>query len=222
MPAAPLSDWHDLNEQARRWCEEVANKKIKRSLGMSPEAAYLMEKPYLIPFRLISPLSTRPSTGRSIGGLRPCRHEPLLRAGTIDRPEVEVHKHMDRIEVFFKNQKVADHPRLIDKRETTVTAAGHHEPLHRMRTYEGPCIEEKALTGQHEWLDLFVKELKNRSAGRGVRSLRRLLELKRTYPAEALREGRPEALHYGLFDLGRLEQMILSYVAGDFFTEDEP
>ena len=28
--------------------------------------------------------------------------------------------------------------------------------------------------------------------------------------------------HYGLFDLARLEQMILSHVAGDFFTEDEP
>ena len=40
--------------------------------------------------------------------------------------EVEVHKPWDRIEVFFKNQKVADHPRLIDKRETKVTAPGHH------------------------------------------------------------------------------------------------
>ena len=129
---------------------------------------------------------------------------------------------MDHIEVFFKNQKVADHPRLIDKRETTVTAAGHHEPLHRMRTYEGPCIEEKALTGQHEWLDRFVEEVRKRSTGRGVRSLRRLLELKRTYPAEPFERAVTEALHYGLFDLGRLEQMILSYVAGDFFTENEP
>jgi transposase len=40
-------DWHDLNAQARAWCIEVANKKIKRSLGMSPEAAYVMEKPCL-------------------------------------------------------------------------------------------------------------------------------------------------------------------------------
>ena len=44
-----FSDWHDLNEQAKRWCEEVANRKVKRSLGMSPEAAYLMEKPHLTP-----------------------------------------------------------------------------------------------------------------------------------------------------------------------------
>ena len=28
-----FSDWHDLNEQAARWCREVANQKVKRSLG---------------------------------------------------------------------------------------------------------------------------------------------------------------------------------------------
>ena len=28
--------------------------------------------------------------------------------------------------------------------------------------------------------------------------------------------------NYGLFDLARLDQMILSQVAGDFFSEDEP
>ena len=44
-----FTDWHDLNEQAKRWCTEMANQKLKRSLGMSPEAAYLMEKPHLHP-----------------------------------------------------------------------------------------------------------------------------------------------------------------------------
>jgi len=216
-------DWHDLNEQARRWCCDVANKKIKRSLGMSPEAAYLMEKPYLVSLPpYVPPVYQTLYRTTDVEGYV---HVDTNRYSVPERltsREVEVHKHMDHIEVFFKNQKVADHPRLIDKRETTVTAAGHHEPLHRMRTYEGPCIEEKALTGQHEWLDRFVEEVRKRSTGRGVRSLRRLLELKRTYPAEPFERAVTEALHYGLFDLGRLEQMILSYVAGDFFTENEP
>src|SRR4030043_664208 len=47
LAGRPFADWHDLNEQAKRWCQEVANQKVKRSLGMSPEAAYLMEKPHL-------------------------------------------------------------------------------------------------------------------------------------------------------------------------------
>jgi hypothetical protein len=135
--------------------------------------------------------------------------------------EVEVHKRWDRIEVFFKNQKVADHPRLLDKRETRITADGHHAPFSRERAHEGPCVEEKALVGHQPWLDQFVKELKRRSGGRGVRSMRRLLDLKRTYPPEAFEKAIVEALRYGLYNLTRLEQMILSQVQGDFFNIDE-
>jgi hypothetical protein len=87
--------------------------------------------------------------------------------------------------------------------------------------HEGPSREERILLGEKAWLDAFVKELKQRSGGRGVRSLARLLDLKRTYPAEAFEKAIGEALHYGLYDLSRLEQIILAHVAGDFFTLEE-
>jgi hypothetical protein len=66
-----------------------------------------------------------------------------------------------------------------------------------------------------------VAQIKRRSHGRGVRPLRRLLELKRTYPEEAFLGACEQALHYGLFDLNRLEKLILEKVAGDFFRIDE-
>jgi hypothetical protein len=47
-------DWEDLNRQAIEWCQNTSNPKFKRSLGMSPDAAYLVEKPYLQP---LPPLS---------------------------------------------------------------------------------------------------------------------------------------------------------------------
>ena len=218
-----FTDWHDLNEQAKRWCEEVANKKLKRSLGMSPEAAYLMERPSLTPLpSYIPPVYQTLYRTVDLEGYVAVDTNRYSAPERLIGKEVEVHKLWERIEVFFKNQKVADHPRIIDKRDTHVTAPDHHAPLHRMRTYEAPCGEEKALSGQHEWLDRFVKEIKNRSAGRAVRSLRRLLDLKRTYPHDAFEKAVAEALRYGLYDLARLEQMILSHVAGDFFSEDEP
>lgn len=216
-----FSDWHDLNEQARRWCCDVANKKIKRSIGMSPDDAYLTEKPYLLPLPPYIP-PVYQTLYRTVD-LQGYVHVDTNRYSAPERligKEMEVHKLWDHVEVFFKNRKVADHPRLMDKRDTRITAPDHHPPLRRSQ--DGPCSEEKVLSGQHEWLDRFVEELKNRSAGRGVRSLRRLLELKRTYPHEAFEKACLEALHYGLYDLSRLEQMILSYVAGDFFNEDEP
>jgi len=39
----------DLNHQALSWCCDMANRKPKRSLGMNPEEAYVMEKAHLKP-----------------------------------------------------------------------------------------------------------------------------------------------------------------------------
>ena len=47
LPGRSLASFEDLNAQALRWCIEVANAKPKRALGMSAEAAYVMERPHL-------------------------------------------------------------------------------------------------------------------------------------------------------------------------------
>lgn len=39
LPARRFADFADLNVQARQWCQEVANARPKRALGMSPETA---------------------------------------------------------------------------------------------------------------------------------------------------------------------------------------
>jgi hypothetical protein len=44
--------------------------------------------------------------------------------------------------------------------------------------------------------------------------------MKRTYPAEPFLAALDQALTYGLFDLGRLESLILKQVAGSFFDLD--
>jgi transposase len=217
-----FTDWHDLNEQAKRWCKEIANQKLKRSLGMSPEAAYLMEKPHLTPLPpYIPPVYQTLDRGVDVAGYVRVDTNRYSVPERLIGKEVEVHKLWDRVEFFFKNQKVADHSRLIDKRESRITAKGHHPPFNRERAHEGPCTEEKTLLGQQQWLDSFVEELKRRSSGRGVRQMRRLLDLKRTYPPEAFEKAVVQALRYGLYDLPRLEQMILSHVQGDFFTIEE-
>jgi hypothetical protein len=222
LPGRTFTDWKDLNDQARKWCIEIANQKIKRSLGMSPEAAYLMEKPHLQPLPPYLPpvYQTLDRTVNVEGYVQVDTNRYSVPQRLIGK-EVEVHKLWDRVEVFFKNQKVADHPRFLDKRESRITAKGHHPPFNRQRAHEGPSPEEKTLVGQSERLDQYVQELKKRSSGRGVKALRKLLDLKRTYPPEAFEKALTEALRYRLFDLTRLEQMILSEVQGDFFTLDE-
>ena len=55
---------------------------------------------------------------------------------------------------------------------------------------------------------------------RGDGQLRRLLEMKRTYPSAPFLAAVEQALRFGLFDLGRLEALILKQVAGEFFNLD--
>jgi hypothetical protein len=53
-----------------------------------------------------------------------------------------------------------------------------------------------------------------------VSRLRRLLAMRRTYPRQAFLAAIETALQYGLYDLHRLEHLILERVAGDFFQID--
>jgi len=69
-------------------------------------------------------------------------------------------------------------------------------------------------------LERYAAALKQRTHGRGPRALRRLLEMKRTYPAAPFLAAIEQALQFGLFDLARLETLILRQVAGDFFNLD--
>lgn len=217
-----FAHWHDLNHQARKWCVNTANSKRKRSLGMSPDAAYVMEKPFLKSLPpYIPPVYQTLYRGVDVEGYV---HVDTNRYSVPERlvgKEVEVHKLWDRIEIYWKQQKVADHERLLDKREARSTAKGHHLPLYRQRTRSGPCKEEGGLVGHSEHLDRYVEEIKKRSPGRAVRQMRKLLSLKRTYPSKPFLQAVEEALRYGMHDLARLEQMILSYVAGDFFNIKE-
>jgi transposase len=52
-------DWANLNEQARAWCEQTANATPKRRLGMTAQAAYVMEKPALLSLPLHIPAVTQ-------------------------------------------------------------------------------------------------------------------------------------------------------------------
>jgi len=222
LPARTFSSWHDLNEQARDWSIKV-NNRPKKPLGMmTPEAVYLIEKPHLLVLPPYIPNVYQPLF--RVVDIFGYVHVETNRYSVPERfvgKNVEIHKFWDRIEVFFKDQKIADHPRLIDKRDGRVTTKGHHPPLNRSNAHRGPCLEEKTLRGQFQILDQYVEVLKTHSRGRGVRKMRQLLDLKRTYPPDAFQKALKDALHYGLYDLGRLEQMILSYVAGDFFKIEE-
>jgi Homeodomain-like domain len=211
-------DWHDLNRQALEWCCEKANRKLKRSLGMSPDEAYLMEKSYLKPLpAYVPPIYDIVNRVVDVEGFVSLDTNRYSVPDSLIGKKVEVRKHSEKVEVFFDHKQVASHSRIMGKRDSRMTQPGHHKPLFRDHAHVGPSTEEKALLGESEILDRYVREIKKRSSGRGVQKLRRLLNLKRTYPSEPFLAALEKALTYGLYDLSRLEKMIIEHVAGDFF-----
>lgn len=213
-----FTDWHDLNQQARQWCDQVANRKPKRSLGMSPNEAWVMEKPSLLLLpKVLPPVYIAEQRTVDIEGYVHLDTNRYSVPDTLIGDSVEVLKYWDRVEVYHGRTLAAQHDRVLQGRDKRITTPGHHRPLNRTKAYQGPSTEEKCLLGHSETLDCYIAELKKRVRGRGVVKLRRLLDLKRTYPAQPFIKAVEDALHYRLFDLARLEKMILNNIGGDFF-----
>jgi len=222
LPGRRFADWADLNAQARAWCQAVANAKPKRVLGMSPQAAYAMEKAQLLPLPAYIPpvIEIHYRVVDCYGFI----HLDTNRYSVPERlvgKKVAVHKCPEQVVVYCAQQPVAAHPRLSGQRHAKHCIKAHHPALERYRPAAGPSPQEQALSGTDPRLDQYVAALKQRAPGRGLGKLRRLLELKRTYPGEPFLAAVAQALQYGLFDLSRLERLILERVAGDFFDLDE-
>ena len=219
-----FQDWEDLNRQAIEWCGKVSNQKLKRALGMSPDAAYVIEKPSMKPLPpYLPPVYQCLFRVVDISGYVSVETNRYSVPERLIGKRVEIHKSWDGIEAFFADRRVADHRRAIGKSDARILDPAHHQRKQPPRG--GPSGEEKELCGTSQVLSLYVAEIKKRAHGRAVRPLKRLLDLKRTYPADAFHAACEQALRYSLFDLTRLERMILARVAGDFFRineEEEP
>jgi transposase len=221
LAAREFASWEDINAQALAWCLNTSNPKTKRVLGMSPDAAHIIELPFLVP-----PPAYIPPVYENAARIVDTQGFVYLETNRYSVPDrligktVEVQKHLDIVRVYFKNELVAEHRRLVGTREKRVTLPGHHAPLTRKQR-SGPSREEKLLRGQTETLDKYVDLLRKKSPGRGIRKLQRLLELKRTYPQDAFQAAVAKALVYVMTDLVRLENMILDHIGGDFFQLDQ-
>jgi Mu transposase, C-terminal domain len=212
-----FEDFDDLNRQAVDWCLNLANRKPKQALGMSPDAAFLIEQPHLVPLP-----DALPPVYELLDRVVDLYGYVSVDTNRYSVPEryvgksVAVYKLPAEVHVCRKDSTIGVHPRLIGQRDGKNSLPGHHTmPIRQGR---GTAAEEALLAGHHPSLDRYTAALKQRAHAGNRRALRRLIELKRTYPAAPFIAAIEQALHYGLFDLGRLEELILKHVAGDFFA----
>ncbi len=225
LPGRTFRDFADLNAQALTWCCEVANAKPKRSLGMSPEAAYVLEKPYLKPLpQALPPVYEVIERVADLSGFVSVDTNRYSVPDRLIGQAVSIYRYPAELQIFHRGQLIATHPRILDRRDAKQILPQHHPRLVRAARNARP--EEPLLRAAHPLLDRYVSELTDRDRSGATRpaqprrALKRLLEIKRTYPHEAFLAALEQALRFGLFDLGRLEALVLKYVSGEFFALD--
>jgi hypothetical protein len=212
-----FEDFEDLNRQARAWCDRV-NAAHRRHLHASPRDLFATEQAHLLPLPLWVP-EVYQLHHRIVdveGYVTVHRHRYSAPWRLIGR-RLEVRETRDRILLFDGPREIAAHRKVTDTASVRVTLPEHRPPRGQGPPAAGPSAEERELLAAAPEIADYVAALKHRSPGRGTLALRRLHRMLREYPRAPFLAAIRAAAHYGLFDLDRLERMVLRGIARDFF-----
>ena len=212
-----FSTWEDLNQRAREWCDKV-NSTYKKHIRAVPRELFAVERLHLKPLPAWIPevyrLYQRMVDIEGYVALHSNRYSvPVEWIGR----RVEVRETKSKIEIQLDARRLVTHRRMVDVENQRITLAEHRPPRGQRAPRPDPHPEENAiLTAAPELAD-YVAALKQRSRKVITLALRQLLRFVREYPREPLLGAVGEAARYGLYDLDRLERMILRRVTSDYF-----
>jgi len=214
-----FSSWNDLNHQARQWCDRV-NATYKKHIRAVPRELFAVERLHLKPLPAWIPevyrLHERTVDVEGYVSLHSTRYSvPVSWIGR----RVEIRETRDKVEIELDARHLVTHARTVAPMQR-ITLAEHKPPRgERVKLIERNP-EEQAILHTAPEIAGYVTELKQKGRKVVALSLRQLLRLLREYPREPFLAAVREAAQYGLYDLDRLERMILRRVARDYFLLD--
>ncbi len=133
---------------------------------------------------------------------------------------VEVRETKDKIEIQLDARNIVTHGRVVEPVQQRITLAQHRPPRGEGIKRTDPHPEEKAIIETAPEIADYMAAVKQRGRKVVALALRQLLRLVREYPREPFLAAVREAGQYGLYDLDRLERMILRRIARDYFLLD--
>ena len=132
---------------------------------------------------------------------------------------------LDRVDLYEGPRRVATHTRVYGPLDTRVTDPAHRPPRGQGLTrHPLPSPEETEILQLEPRVASYLQALKQQAGGRRA-PLRRFLSMLQEYPRQAFLTALASAEQYRLFDLDRLEKMVLRQIADDYFLltlEPEP
>ena len=130
---------------------------------------------------------------------------------------VEVRESKDKVEIQLDARNLVTHRRIAEAEHQRVMLPQHRAPWGQGAKRSDLHLEEEAILKAVPEIADYVTALKKHSRKLVVLALRQLLRLVREYPRGPLLAAVREAARYGLYDLDRVERMILRQVARDYF-----
>jgi hypothetical protein len=216
-----FASWEDLNRQAREWCDKV-NSTYKKHIRAVPRELFAVERLHLKPLPVWIPevyrLHQRMVDIEGYVALHTNRYS--VPVNWIGR-RVEVRETKDNIEIQLDARSLVTHTRVADAEYRRIMLAQHRPPRGQGVPRPDPHPEEKAILEATPELAGYVAAIQQRGRKAPTLALRQLLRLVREYPREPLLAAVGEAARYGLYDLDRLERMILRRVVRDYFLLDD-
>src|SRR5712692_6797768 len=221
-----FTSWDDLNQQARQWCDRV-NSTYKKHLRAVPRELFAVERMHLKPLPAWIPEVYRlhPRTVDVEGYVSVHSIRYSVPVSWIGR-RVEVRETRDKIEIELDARHLVTHVRAVTPQPQRITLAEHRPPRGEGVKRSDPHPEEQAILHAAPEIAGYVAALKQKGRKVVALALRQLLRLLKEYPREPFLAAVREAAQYGLYDLDRLERMILRRVARDYFllldTDPDP
>lgn len=221
-----FATWDDLNNQARQWCDRV-NATYKKHIRTVPRELFAVERMHLKPLPAWIPevyrLHQRTVDVEGYVSVNSIRYSvPVPWIGR----RVEVRETKDKVEIELDARHIVAHVRAVTPQQQRITLAAHRPSRGEGVKRSDPHPEEQAILHAAPEIAAYVAALKQKGRKVVALALRQLLRLLKEYPREPFLAAVREAAQYGLYDLDRLERMILHRVAHDYFllldTETDP
>jgi transposase len=215
-------DFEDANQQAVDWCDKI-NAAFSRKLHGSRRDLFAMEQAQLTPLPLwrspVYRLQHRQVDFESYVSVHAVRYEvPSEHIGR----RIEVRETKSQLLFFRGPRLIATHTRRTEGRRRVLLPETQREDRKRRRKERMAC-EEKQLRSELPDLSDYIALLRKRAPrGQSIACLRQLRRMTRDYPRAPLIKALGDAAHYGLYDLDRVERMVLKNVQGDFFPRFGP
>jgi hypothetical protein len=131
--------------------------------------------------------------------------------------QVEVRETRDHIEIELDARHIVQHRRIATPDQVRVTLPEHRPPRGQGPCKRDPHPEETAILAAAPEIAPYLENLKRHGRKVIALLLRQLLRMLRDYPREAFLGAIEEAGRYGLYDLDRVERMVLRRVRSEYF-----